>query len=198
MCVTMLIGTTFAWFTDTTSTAVNKVQAGILDVALEMKDAEGNWVNAEGKTLNFKATDGRDDILWEPGCTYDLPELRIVNKGNLALKYQIIITGINGDAKLNDAITWTITTPVGDWDTMTGTMSSGINSWDGKPILSGVSTEDSPIIKISGHMKKMPVMNIRVFLLMVSLSLLQLPSILMKKTLIVISMMQMLNTTQRL
>ena len=32
MCVTMLIGTTFAWFTDTASTAVNKIQAGNLKV----------------------------------------------------------------------------------------------------------------------------------------------------------------------
>ena len=36
MCVVMLVGTTFAWFTDTASTAVNKIQAGNLDVALEM------------------------------------------------------------------------------------------------------------------------------------------------------------------
>ena len=42
MCVAMLIGTTFAWFTDTASTAVNKIQAGTLDIALEMKDGDGN------------------------------------------------------------------------------------------------------------------------------------------------------------
>ena len=54
LCVTMLIGTTFAWFTDSASTAVNKIQAGKLDVALEMKDNGGNWVTAEGKTLQFK------------------------------------------------------------------------------------------------------------------------------------------------
>ena len=34
MCVAMLIGTTFAWFTDTASTGVNKIQAGNLDVKL--------------------------------------------------------------------------------------------------------------------------------------------------------------------
>ena len=52
MCVAMLVGTTFAWFTDSASTAVKKIQAGKLDVALEMKDAAGQWVSAEGKTLN--------------------------------------------------------------------------------------------------------------------------------------------------
>lgn len=113
MCVVMLAGTTFAWFTDTASTNVNKIQAGNLDVALEMYDATQNsWVNAEGETLNFLVngavpTQGTQ-ILWEPGCTYELPKLRVVNNGNLALKYKIHITGINGDAKLNEVIDWTI------------------------------------------------------------------------------------------
>ena len=110
MCVVMLVGTTFAWFTDTASTAVNKIQAGNLDVALEMSTDGTNWESAEGKTLTFKTEDNRaaDKILWEPGCRYELPELRIVNKGNLALKYKVIINGIKGDAKLNEAIDWTI------------------------------------------------------------------------------------------
>ena len=111
MCVAMLIGTTFAWFTDTASTAVNKIQAGTLNVALEMYDGT-TWVDAEGKTLQFKVNgqipaEGTQ-ILWEPGCTYELPQLRVVNKGNLALKYKIHITGIQGDAKLNEVIDWTI------------------------------------------------------------------------------------------
>ena len=110
LCLAMLVGATFAWFTDTASTGVNKIQAGNLDVVLEMKDASGNWVPAEGKTLDFvKAADAKDEaILWEPGCTYTLPELRVVNNGNLALKYKVTITGINGSAKLNEAIEWTI------------------------------------------------------------------------------------------
>ena len=110
VCITMLIGTTFAWFTDTASTAVNKIQSGNLDVALEMQNSDGSWASAEGKTLTFKTQDNRaaDQILWEPGCTYELPQLRVVNKGNLALKYKIQITGIQGDAKLNEVIDWTI------------------------------------------------------------------------------------------
>ena len=35
MCVTMLVGATFAWFTDTASTGVNKIQAGNLDIEVE-------------------------------------------------------------------------------------------------------------------------------------------------------------------
>ncbi len=106
----LLIGSTFAWFTSTASTGVNKIQAGNLDVVLEMCTDGTNWESAEGKTLTFKTTDNRaaDQILWEPGCTYELPQLRVANKGNLALKYKIQITGIQGDAKLNEVIDWTI------------------------------------------------------------------------------------------
>ena len=113
LCVAMLVGTTFAWFTDTASTAVNKIQAGTLNVALEMYDGT-NWVSAEGQTLTFKTTDNRtaDQILWEPGCTYELPQLRVVNKGNLALKYKIVISGIVGNAKLLEVISFTYGTGI--------------------------------------------------------------------------------------
>ena len=108
LCLAMLVGATFAWFTDTASTNVNKIQAGNLDVALEMQNADGKWVSAEGKTLDFVKAAAGEQVLWEPGCTYTLPELRVVNNGNLALKYKVAITGINGSAKLNEAIEWTI------------------------------------------------------------------------------------------
>ena len=116
LCLAMLVGATFAWFTDTASTGVNKIQAGNLDVQLQYAtawDEKGNvtsWADAQGKQLEFKKAVGAENeaILWEPGCTYALPELRVVNKGNLALKYKVAITGINGSAKLNDVIDWTI------------------------------------------------------------------------------------------
>ena len=95
LCVAMLVGMTFAWFTDTASTGVNKIVSGKLDVDLQMKDANGNWVTAVGKTLDFvKATGAESEaVLWEPGCRYKLPDLRVVNNGNLALKYKIVISG---------------------------------------------------------------------------------------------------------
>lgn len=110
LCLTMLIGSTFAWFTDNASTGVNTIRAGTLDIELQMKDANGRWVSAEGKTLDFvKAPEAENEaILWEPGCTYELPELRLVNNSNLALKYKVLISGIKGDAMLNEAIDWTI------------------------------------------------------------------------------------------
>ena len=117
LCIVLLIGTTFAWFTDTASTGVNKIQSGSLKVGLEYKVGD-QWQDATGEILTFKTADNRDaeDILWEPGCTYELPALRVVNKGNLALKYKIKINGIQGDEKLNEVIDWTISDAALDAD----------------------------------------------------------------------------------
>lgn len=154
ICVAMLIGTTFAWFTDSASTAVNKIQAGTLKIELQYAtawDASGNptaWDDAEGKTLNFlqKQADGTvaqgTNILWEPGCTYELPALRIKNNGDLALKYKIAITGIKGDAKLNEAIVWTNGATDELLSEYTGTMIPGEND-----------NVTAPIV-IKGHMKE--------------------------------------------
>ena len=56
-CLTMLIGTTFAWFTDTASTAVNKIQSGTLKVDIVKVDENGN----AGEVFTF------EDAL---GCLY--------------------------------------------------------------------------------------------------------------------------------
>ena len=91
MCVVMLAGTTFAWFTDTASTGVNKIQAGNLKV--DIVDKEGT-TSLDGKSLSFvKAgptadTGATTEILWEPGCRYLTEGFRIKNAGNLALKWK--------------------------------------------------------------------------------------------------------------
>lgn len=107
LCCALLAGTTLAWFTDTASSGVNKIQAGTLDV--QLLDDEGH--SLEGQTLAWQKAAGheREEVLWEPGCTYKLQPITIKNNGNLALKYKIEITGIQGDTELNDAIVWTIT-----------------------------------------------------------------------------------------
>ena len=103
----MLLGTTYAWFTDTVSSAGNVIQSGTLDV--DLVDKDGN--SMEGKVIKFVTADNRaqEAILWEPGCTYNMEPVYVVNKGNLALKYQIVINGVEGSAKLLEAIEWTVT-----------------------------------------------------------------------------------------
>lgn len=59
MCMVMLAGTTFAWFTDSVSTGVNRIQAGNLSVDLQVFDsAQNKWVSAENKTLDFIKAEG--------------------------------------------------------------------------------------------------------------------------------------------
>ena len=92
MCVVMLVGTTFAWFTDTASTGVNKIVSGNLKVDIIGADDE----NHVGK-LNFKNAAGAEGeaLLWEPGCRYLTVGFRIANKGNLALKWKAEINKDN-------------------------------------------------------------------------------------------------------
>ena len=106
MCVVMLVGTTFAWFTDTASTAVNKIVAGNLDVDIVGEDGK----TLDGETLNFKDANNNTDILWEPGATFFTQGFKIVNKGNLALKYKVVVSGTTGDAKLLKAIEFNVVT----------------------------------------------------------------------------------------
>ena len=79
LCFAMLVGSTFAWFTDTATTGVNKIQAGNLDVELLMyKEVNGqsNYVNISkepapifGSETSTVAQNNNLDTLWEPGKT---------------------------------------------------------------------------------------------------------------------------------
>ena len=101
MCVAMLIGTTFAWFTDTASTGVNKIVSGNLKV-----DIIGAKSDSHIEKLNFTKAAGAESeaLLWEPGCRYLTEGFRIANKGNLALKWKAEINKDNiVDGKVVDA-----------------------------------------------------------------------------------------------
>ena len=108
MCVAMLIGTTFAWFTDTASTAVNKIQAGNLDIeveyAKEAMDSEGNLTGeiTEFKTIKDSTEVFDNNALWEPGRR-EYVIFRISNKGSLALKYKFNLAVVNQKAGVNKA-----------------------------------------------------------------------------------------------
>ena len=158
LCAAMLIGTTFAWFTDTASTAVNKIQAGTLKV-----DIVGKEGSLDGKTLSFKNKNGETDILWEPGATFNLDSFQIVNNGNLALKYKVVISGINGDNKLLEAIEFTATKEIkpatdgGSAEVKTVDLNdfTGILLPEGKePIEANEEKIATAPITISGHMKE--------------------------------------------
>ena len=136
LCAAMLIGTTFAWFTDTASTAVNKIQAGTLKV-----DIVGKEGSLDGKTLSFKNKNGETDILWEPGATFTTPVFKIKSTGTLAIKYKLALNGVTGDNKLLEVIKFAVVNESGkevDLNTFVGNL-----------------TPDAPLsegLYIKGHM----------------------------------------------
>ena len=81
LCVTMFVGSTYAWFTDSAVSAGNKIQAGTLDVALEvLNKTSGDWEPVEDDEPLFNYS------LWEPGYT-EATVLKVKNEGSLALKW---------------------------------------------------------------------------------------------------------------
>lgn len=87
LCFAMLLGSTYAWFTDKEVTGVAKMTAGELDIELTVWNAETQKYDAaENYKLFSTNKDGETNILWEPG--YVLVEvLKVENLGNLNLTW---------------------------------------------------------------------------------------------------------------
>ncbi len=85
VCISMLVGSTFAWFTDSVTAPNNKIVAGNLDVEVYHTNRVDTEEKVEETTLLF------DDVtLWEPGAVaYE--NFTIKNKGSLALEYLLSI-----------------------------------------------------------------------------------------------------------
>ena len=93
LCVALLIGTTFAWFTDTASSGVNKIIAGNLDIEVSSKVGD-DWVPIQESTSLFSSN------LWEPGHT-EYVTLKIENKGTLAFNYRVLVSPVNETGGIN-------------------------------------------------------------------------------------------------
>ncbi len=85
MCVAMLIGSTYAWFTDTASTQATRIKSGNLDIKLMYSTDMQEWAEATSETQLFENIN-----LVEPGYTQTV-YVKLVNAGELALKYALNI-----------------------------------------------------------------------------------------------------------
>lgn len=152
LCLAMLIGTTFAWFTDTASTGVDKIKAGNLDVELEYSTDMENWQTATSSTKLFN-----DDILWEPGVT-QIVYLRVKNEGSLALKYTMGLNSQVGftNGKNVDGETYNI----GDYLKMgTANMSGKTAFANREAAWTAVSGNADAIKNLKPFVKGMPTLN---------------------------------------
>lgn len=113
VCFTMLIGTTFAWFTDSVTSAGNKIVAGNLDVQLLMDaDVDGTYDDISDSTSPIFgegsiAQDNNAETLWEPGKT-QVAYLAIKNNGNLDLKYTVGLNVLNVSKDLYEVMEYAI------------------------------------------------------------------------------------------
>jgi predicted ribosomally synthesized peptide with SipW-like signal peptide len=105
-CITMFIGSTFAWFTDSVSSGSNVIVTGNLDVEVKYTLDGDNWSDLDGANDLFQKG------LWEPGHT-EVVALKITNNGSLALQYQAKMNIVNevigknkdgGDIVLSDIL----------------------------------------------------------------------------------------------
>ena len=155
MCVVMLVGTTFAWFTDTASTGVNKIQAGNLDIELAYKNSTtgGEFKKADKSTPVFD-----NNALWEPGHV-EYVVLKVSNAGNLALKYKLGIniaseTGstnvLGNEFKLSDYIKFAVldgdkTVVSGGTEFKRETLMDDVTDTNSKLIKAGYTSEETPL-----------------------------------------------------
>ena len=104
LCAAMLVSSTFAWFTDSVTSAGNIIKSGTLDVTMEWANGTsdptqndiGQWQDAsEGAIFDYD--------LWEPGYT-EVRHVRISNVGSLALKYEVRIAATGEVSELADVI----------------------------------------------------------------------------------------------
>ena len=102
LCFSMLLGTTWAWFTDEVTSGGNIIQSGTLKAAMFWSDtgAEGTFQDAsQGAIFNYEH--------WEPGFT-QIKYVKVENTGNLAFRYMLNIIPstlpVAGEANLADVI----------------------------------------------------------------------------------------------
>ncbi len=91
VCFTMLIGTTFAWFTDSVSSDTNIIKAGSLDVAMYWANADEDPASVTWKDASVGPIFNYDK--WEPGYV-EAKHIKIKNEGSLAFKYKLMIEPI--------------------------------------------------------------------------------------------------------
>lgn len=108
VCCALLVGTTFAWFTDSVTNKGNRIEAGNLKVDLLMDKAEdGNYTSIANGTGDIFSEEAGNGINWEPGKT-EIVYLAVQNKGSLAINYNLLLDIIDGDPGLIGSLEYAV------------------------------------------------------------------------------------------
>ena len=148
MCLVMLVGTTFAWFTDSVTSGVNTIKSGNLDMEVTYKTAKGGEQATGTLTKDIKLFD--DNALWEPGHV-EYAVLTVKNAGSLALKYKLGInvagetgsTNVAGETfKLSDYLQYAVI----DRDVMESDFDRDTLTANGGSALADYTSVDTPLL----------------------------------------------------
>ena len=134
-CLAMLIGTTFAWFTDSVTSGINTIAAGNLDVELYHSNAVIDDEKVTPNTKLFLDMNG-NSILWEPGVV-SYENLRVTNEGDLALIYQLAINTANENYILDNGVQYGLSQVL-----KVGVVAGGITATDRNGVVNSVSAND--------------------------------------------------------
>jgi predicted ribosomally synthesized peptide with SipW-like signal peptide len=109
LCFATLLGTTYAWFTDSATTGTNTIKAGNLDVdlqyytgsltaSIDVSDTD-HWASFDEDTHVFSDVESDDTTTnyWEPGHA-EVVYLKVSNNGSLALKYNLSVS-VSGETE---------------------------------------------------------------------------------------------------
>ncbi len=108
VCVALLVGTTFAWFTDSVTNKGNRIEAGSLKVDLLMDKAQdGNYASIANGTGDIFSEAAGNGINWEPGKT-EIVYLAVQNKGSLAINYNLLFDIVDGDPGLIGSLEYAV------------------------------------------------------------------------------------------
>ena len=144
LCFTMLLGTTFAWFTDSVTSSGNKIVAGELDVQLYMYNGQEYVDISNSQSPIFGtgalAQNNEAETLWEPGKTQTV-YLAIHNAGTLALKYQVALDVTGVEENLHEVMSYIITP---DAQPSTGLTRDDLNfRADGVRVVKGINPTEA-------------------------------------------------------
>ncbi len=102
ICFSMLLGTTYAWFTDSIVNTNNIIKSGNIDVELYHKsNSDTDYSEVDGTTKLFVNAENGGEILWEVGASAT-ETFKIANAGSLALKYDFRIKAVSKTVNAND------------------------------------------------------------------------------------------------
>ena len=101
LCISVCIGATYAYFTDSVKSDSNIIKTGKLDVTMKFADGKTDPETASWTDASTGAIFDYD--LWEPGYV-EVYHIKIANVGNLALKYNIVIVANGTVTELADVI----------------------------------------------------------------------------------------------